>query len=122
MSQRGAPWREGFLLLLSGLVCLAVVDRLLCLVYPAFAINGSALTDDDELGWKLRPNHVIAGKGQTINSAGFRGEDFTGDGDPSLVAFIGDSVTFGATTDEGTIPRLFQELSGRTSYNFGTPG
>lgn len=114
-------WREATLALASLAATVALVDRLLCLAYPAFEIDGSALTWDDELGWKLRPSHVIPERGQRINGAGFRGREFERRGDLAPVAFVGDSVTFGATRDESTFPHLFEELSGQPAYNFGVP-
>jgi hypothetical protein len=114
-------WREVALALASLAAAVAVADRLLCLAYPAFEIDGSLLVHDAELGWKLRPSHVIPERGQRINRTGFRGGEFTRRGDPELVAFLGDSVTFGATRDESTFPHLFEELSGRPAYNFGVP-
>lgn len=68
------------------------------------------------LGWELVPGAVGIGKlGETyrINSAGFRGGDYSRDkkGDLRRIAVIGDSFTFGAGVNaEDTYPAQLQRL------------
>ncbi len=112
-------WREIALSTAAVLLTLIVIDRALCLVYPAFKINADRFVPDEELGWKLRPNILLVRSGVRHNSLGYRGGEFRG-GRP-LIAFIGDSVTYSATSDENTFAALFQQLSGWTAYNFGVP-
>ena len=118
---RRFPARELLISLVTTLLLLAVVDRVLARIYPAFEISGSMFVADEELGWKLRPSHVIPEKGLRTNSSGFRGEEFERRGDGPLVAFIGDSVTYGATTNDMTFPRQLEDLAGWQTYNFGMP-
>jgi len=121
LRQLSRRWKELCLSVSALVLGLAVIDRALCLRYPAFKIDGSILVPDEDLGWKIRPNLVVPRQGLRTNRDGFRGEAFSAGEKRPVAVFIGDSVTYGATTDDSTFPALFEEASGWRAYNRGVP-
>lgn len=109
------------LAIVSTILSLAALDRVLCLVYPRFEIRGSTLVPDAELGWKLRPNNLVPEWRFYTNAQGFRGTELRREGPRPLVAFIGDSVTHGATYHDDTFPSIFQRITGARVFNLGVP-
>jgi hypothetical protein len=93
-------------------------------------VTNSIYIESKELGIELKPNS--RSKFIRINSAGFRGGEYSQDVPPGVkrIAVIGDSETFGAFLKEhetlsGALERSLNGMVGNQQYgvlNFGVPG
>ena len=139
MSQRIRLWGKR-----AGLVCVSLLFTLILLevgfrlFYPQFGGCEFGMKDE-ELGWKLIPNHsgICHGYGVVavvqISAQGFRNPQFQIPKPPNLyrILVLGDSTTFGIGVDASeTVPALLEsELTQNSSLsrryevvNAGVPG